>query len=77
MFNEGISKAGSLLDIAVDLQVIDKKGTWFSYKDKKLGQGRRPSVKKRLLKDYHQLSDSDSYSEDVRDFLLRNPTDGK
>lgn len=40
MFNEGISKAGSLLDIAVDLQVIDKKGTWFSYKDKKLGQGR-------------------------------------
>jgi recombination protein RecA len=49
MFNEGISKAGSLLDIAVELQVIDKKGTWFSYKDKKLGQGRE-SAKTELKK---------------------------
>lgn len=40
MFNEGISRIGSILDLGVDLQIIDKKGTWFSYKGARLGQGR-------------------------------------
>lgn len=40
MFNEGISRIGSLLDLGADLNVIEKKGTWFSYNGNRLGQGR-------------------------------------
>lgn len=40
MFGEGISREGELVDYGVKLDVIDKSGAWFSYKDKKLGQGR-------------------------------------
>ena len=40
MADEGISKAGGLLDVAVDLGLIDKKGSFFNYKDKVLAQGR-------------------------------------
>ena len=43
LFNQGISRLGSLLDLGVELEVIDKKGTWFSYGDKRLGQGREAS----------------------------------
>jgi len=40
IFNEGISRIGSILDAGVDIGVIDKKGTWFSYNGQRLGQGR-------------------------------------
>ncbi|MBQ3673211.1 MAG: recombinase RecA [Paludibacteraceae bacterium] len=40
MFNEGISKSGEILDFAVAAEVIEKKGSFFSYGDTKLGQGR-------------------------------------
>jgi recombination protein RecA len=40
LFNEGISRIGSIIDMGVDFQVIDKKGTWFSYQTHRLGQGR-------------------------------------
>jgi recombination protein RecA len=40
MFNEGISHVGSILDVGVELGVIEKKGTWFSYQTNRLGQGR-------------------------------------
>ncbi len=40
MFGEGISKYGELVDYGVKLDIIDKSGAWFSYEDKKLGQGR-------------------------------------
>jgi len=40
MFNEGISKAGSLLDMAVELGILEKKGSWFSMGDMQIGQGR-------------------------------------
>lgn len=47
MFGEGISKEGSLLDTATDLDVIKKSGSWFSYNEARLGQGRE-NVKKYL-----------------------------
>jgi recombination protein RecA len=40
MFNEGISKAGDLIDLAVKYDLVKKAGAWFSYKENKIGQGR-------------------------------------
>ena len=50
MFGEGISKAGELVDYGVKLDIIDKSGAWFSYKDQKLGQGRE-NVKQKFKED--------------------------
>ena len=56
MFGEGISSSGELLDIAVELDIIQKSGSWFSFEDAKLGQG-RDSVKK-ILSDNLELCES-------------------
>jgi len=40
MYGEGISKTGDLLDVGVDLDVIDKSGSWYSYNSERIGQGR-------------------------------------
>lgn len=40
MYNEGISREGSLLDVALENNLIEKSGTWFSYKRNRIGQGR-------------------------------------
>ncbi|MCP5492294.1 MAG: recombinase RecA [Chlamydiales bacterium] len=40
LFNEGISRLGNIIDLGVDYKVVDKKGSWFSYKETRLGQGR-------------------------------------
>lgn len=55
MYGEGISKSGEVLDLAVDMEIVKKSGSWFSYKDTKLGQG-RDSVKQ-LLQDNPEILD--------------------
>jgi recombination protein RecA len=45
LYGEGISKEGDLLDIAANQNVIEKSGTWYSYKDERMGQGRDNSIK--------------------------------
>lgn len=40
MFGEGISRAGEIIDLGVDMGIVKKSGSWFSYNDTKLGQGR-------------------------------------
>jgi recombination protein RecA len=40
MYNEGISKTGSLLDLAVELGIVEKKGAWISFEGNHIGQGR-------------------------------------
>ncbi|MBI2711546.1 MAG: recombinase RecA [Bdellovibrio sp.] len=40
LYGEGISKEGDLLDLAANLNVIEKSGTWYTYKDERIGQGR-------------------------------------
>ncbi|WP_072876904.1 recombinase RecA [Salegentibacter echinorum] len=53
MYGEGISKIGELIDIGVDYEIVKKSGSWFSYEDTKLGQGR--DAVKNLLKDNPDL----------------------
>lgn len=55
MFGEGISKAGEIVDLGVDLNIIKKSGSWFSYGDSKLGQGR--DAVKRLINDNTELAE--------------------
>ena len=50
MYGQGISRTGEVLDMAVELEIIKKGGSWFSYKDQKLGQG-RDNVKELLKND--------------------------
>ena len=40
MYNEGISKTGSILDVASDMGIVEKRGSWFSFDGEQLGQGR-------------------------------------
>ncbi len=54
MFGEGISKEGEIIDYGVKLDIVDKSGAWFSYQDKKLGQGRENA--KALLKEDKALA---------------------
>ncbi len=53
MYGQGISKVGEILDIAVENDIIKKSGSWFSYKDTKLGQGR--DAVKTIIKDNPEL----------------------
>lgn len=53
MYGEGISKIGEIIDIGVDYEIVKKAGSWFSYEDTKLGQGR--DAVKTLLKDNPEL----------------------
>ncbi|HEC1730913.1 TPA: recombinase RecA [Campylobacter jejuni] len=55
MFGEGLSREGELIDYGVKLDIVDKSGAWFSYKDKKLGQGRENS--KAFLKENPEIAD--------------------
>jgi len=55
MYGEGISKTGEILDLAVDFEIVKKSGSWFSYGETKLGQGR--DGVKALIKDNPELAD--------------------
>ena len=53
MFGKGISRSGEILDKAVDADIINKSGSWFSYNDTKLGQGR--DAVKQMITDNPEL----------------------
>ncbi|MEN8745138.1 MAG: recombinase RecA [Polaribacter sp.] len=55
MYGEGISKVGEILDIGVELGIVKKSGSWFSYGETKLGQGR--DAVKGLIKDNPELAE--------------------
>lgn len=55
MYGRGISKSGEILDLAVELNLVKKSGSWFSYGDTKLGQGR--DAVKSLIEDNPELMD--------------------
>ena len=66
MFGAGISRSGELLDKAVDLGIVNKSGSWFSYNDTKLGQG-RDAVKK-------MIDDNPELSDDIELKIKENPS---
>lgn len=81
MYGEGISKIGDLLDIAADIDVVKKSGSWYNYQEIKLGQGRE-NVKKFLqdnmdlvneietkVREYYKLDDSVENTEDILEDL--------
>jgi recombination protein RecA len=53
MYGEGISKSGEILDLGVDMGIISKSGSWFSYGETRLGQGR--DAVKGIIKDNPEL----------------------
>lgn len=55
MFGEGISKLGELIDYGVKMDIVDKAGSWFSYNDSKIGQGKENS--KIFLRDNPKIAD--------------------
>jgi len=55
VYGEGISKIGEIIDLSVDYEIIKKSGSWFSYGDTKLGQGR--DAVKQLLLDNPELAE--------------------
>lgn len=68
MYGEGVSKVGEVLDLAVEKDIVKKSGSWFSYEDTKLGQGR--DAVKSLIKDNPDLMDE--LEEKVRAIINDN-----
>lgn len=54
MYGEGISREGSIIDIGVEMDIVQKSGAWFSYNGERLGQGRENA--KQFLKDHHDIA---------------------
>lgn len=69
LFNEGISKYGSILDLGVEMGLIDKKGTWFSVGSTRLGQG-RDAAKEELKK-------NPDLAADIEKQILKKSAEGE
>ncbi len=84
MYGEGISREGSVLDIASDLDIVKKSGAWYSYNEDRLGQGRENSkeylkenrsileeIEKRI-RDHYELNekDAEAQEEELEDIPL-------
>ena len=68
MYGEGISKVGEVLDLAVEFEIIKKSGSWFSYGETKLGQGR--DAVKALIKDNPELMDE--LEQKIKELIKEN-----
>ena len=55
MFGQGISKEGDILDIAADLDIVNKSGAWYAYNGDKIGQGRENA--KTYLREHPEVRD--------------------
>merc|ERR1712100_974331 len=64
MYGKGISKTGELIDLGVKAEIIDKSGSWFAYKDQKIGQGRE-NVK-------NFLKDNPPIAQEIENQILQN-----
>ena len=62
IYGEGISKTGELIDLGVKCEVVDKAGSWYSYKDERIGQGREKT--RQFLKDNPEIANA--IEEEIR-----------
>jgi recombination protein RecA len=69
MFGEGVSREGSLLDLAADSEVVAKSGAWYNYQETRLGQGRENA--KQYLKEHSEMAEE--IEKLVRAKLLTDP----
>lgn len=69
MYGEGISKEGTLLDIAVNMDIIQKSGAWYSYKGNRISQGREAA--KTYLKEHPDVAQE--IDKIIRDTLVVEP----
>jgi recombination protein RecA len=67
MYNQGISKSGDILDLAVQNEIVEKAGAWFSYNDQKIGQGREAA--KQYLQDNPKVMEE--IAQKVRDSVVK------
>ena len=68
VYGKGISKVGEIIDLGVDFEIIKKSGSWFSYDDTKLGQGRE--AVKSLLLDNPELMDE--LEQKIKEVIAEN-----
>ncbi|MFM7327458.1 MAG: DNA recombination/repair protein RecA, partial [Bacteroidota bacterium] len=68
MYGRGISKSGEIVDLGVELEVVQKSGSWFSYDGNKLGQGR--DAVKQIIEDNPELMEQ--LEKKIKDKLLAN-----
>jgi len=68
LYGEGVSKMGEIVDTAVEFDVIKKSGSWFSYDDMKIGQG-RDKVKQYLIEN---PSVCDEVEKKIREIFAKN-----
>ncbi len=66
MFGKGISREGDILDLAANINVVNKSGAWYAYEGDKIGQGRENA--KTFLKEHPEMRDE--IEQKVRDFEL-------
>jgi recombination protein RecA len=69
MYGTGISREGTILDLASSMEIIEKSGTWYSYKGERLGQGKENV--KAFLKDHPEISNE--IEKIIRDTLAAEP----
>ncbi len=69
MYGEGISKEGTLIDLASSMEIIKKSGAWYSYKGERIGQGRENA--KQYLKEHTDIEDE--INQIIRDTLVAEP----
>ena len=65
LYGEGISKEGSILDLAVNLDIVEKSGAWFSYNGAKIGQGRE-NVKKYLKENEYNIKNKNMLDKSTK-----------
>jgi recombination protein RecA len=73
MYGKGISKVGEIIDLGVELNVIQKSGSWFSYNGNKLGQGR--DAVKQLIEDNPELSEE--LEKQIKELVMVAKDSGK
>lgn len=69
IFGTGLSREGDLLDLAVELNVVEKSGTWFSYQSERMGQGRESA--KTFLKDHPETAKAIELK--IKDLVMQTP----